>query len=88
MRQSFAITVRDVNEAPVIEGLAHDRIAENSAVDTVVGAVLITDPDTSGQRVTCAVESDGAAFRVNEDNALVVSGLLDFEAQATHQVGR
>lgn len=88
MRQSFAVTIRDMNEVPVINGLAHDRIAENSAVDAVVGAILVTDPDTSGQRVTCTVASDGAAFRVNEENVLVVSGALDFEAQVTHQVSR
>jgi len=73
------------NAAPSQIVLSNLAIAENAAVDTVVGVLSAVDPD----------ENDAATFRLTDDaggrfaivgKKLVIAGALDFESQASHAI--
>ncbi len=86
--QTFTITVTQVFDAPVIDD-AHFNLAENSAVGTVVGTIISTDPDV-GDTATFTITSgntDGT-FAINPTTGQITvanNAALDFEAHPTLQ---
>lgn len=74
-----AITVTDVDEAPVNLTLSQTTIPENSALGTVVGTLSASDPEN--QSLTWSGTS--TPFAIDGDQ-LRVSGPLDFEARASY----
>ncbi len=68
----------DVNEAPSAITLSNNNVKENSAIDTVIANVTVTDPDNEGayagkQRASCSVSSDPSGiFGIKDDVTLVV----------------
>ena len=87
---SVTINVQDVNEPPVFdEGLTTSRsIAENSAVDTSIGAaVKATDPDDGANLTYTLSGTDAASFAINDENGqLKTKAPLDFEDKQTYVV--
>ncbi len=79
---SVTVAVSDVNEAPTVITLTPSTIAENSAVDTVVGTLSTTDAD-GGQTFTYTLgpQNPAGLFKVCTANAqrLCVASGADFE---------
>ena len=80
---SVTVTVTDVNEAPVFDATEYTfRVAENSAVGTLVGTVAATDPD-DGATLTYSIS--GETFEIDADTgAITVSVALDHEATESY----
>ena len=71
------------NPAPTDIALSGTTIAENSANGTVVGSLSATDPgDTS---TFTLLNNAGGLFAISGNN-IVVNGVLDYEADASHSV--
>jgi VCBS repeat-containing protein len=89
--QDIAVTVNNVNEAPVSAALAGSSVAENAANGTVIGSVTGTDPD-AGATLSYAFTTGGNAggrFAINASTGqiTVANGtLLNFEAATSHAV--
>jgi hypothetical protein len=84
--QNIAITVTDVNEAPVAND-ATFGVDENTANGTAVGTVVATDVD-AGQTLTYAITAGNAlgAFAINSSNGqITVADVTDlnFEVNTT-----
>ncbi|MBN2749856.1 MAG: cadherin domain-containing protein, partial [Bacteroidales bacterium] len=92
--QAFAITVNNVNEAPLITSMQSFSIAENLAVGAVVGNVLATDPDAgttfNDWSITQNVDPNGngtPAFAIDAVTGLItVADAGDFDREATESV--
>ena len=69
VERKLTVYVRDVNEAPSVVTLTGNKVPENSAKGTVVGALRGTDPD-SGQKLTFTLV-DAA-----DDRFMIVNGLV------------
>jgi VCBS repeat-containing protein len=83
--KTFTIATTDVNEAPTSVLLSNSSVAENSAANTVVGALSAVDPD-AGDTTTLTLTNDaGGLFAISNGN-LVTTDPLDFEQAASHQV--
>ncbi|NIX75119.1 cadherin domain-containing protein [Microvirga terricola] len=83
----FKIIVEAVNDAPVLLGLGNDRVAENSAAGTVVGAIKATDVE--GNAIRYALLDDaGGRFKLSADgkSIVVANAKLDYEMATTHQI--
>ena len=52
--QTFTIAIGNVNEAPTNIALSNTTVAENSAVNTVVGALSGSDPDGNALTYRCS----------------------------------
>jgi hypothetical protein len=88
--QDIAVTVTNVNEAPVSAALTGSSVAENAANGTVVGTVTGTDQD-AGATLTFSFAPGGNAggrFAISSGGQITVANgsLLDFEAAASHGV--
>ena len=79
--ESFAISVTDVNEAPVVADL-NIEIEENVAVDEIMGTLVVTDPDI-GQEVTLELLDTDLPFTL-DSVSLKVAGLVNYEAQSLY----
>ena len=84
--KQLAITVNDVNEAPVVS-VATFTLPENSANATTVGSATYDDPD-GGQTHTFAIAAgnSGGAFAINAGTGEITvanSATLDFETTPT-----
>jgi subtilisin family serine protease/subtilisin-like proprotein convertase family protein len=81
--QTFAITVRDVNETPTNIALDASSINENRAAGTVVGQLSATDPDANEQFTFTLVSGDGSSgnslVTIN-GTQLVLASALNFES--------
>ncbi len=64
--QTVTINITDVNETPVMPAAGPFTVAENAAVNTVVGNVSATDPDT-GQTITYSITggNNSGVFAIN-----------------------
>jgi hypothetical protein len=83
------ITVGAANSAPTDIGLTPSIIAENSAVNTVVGTFSTTDMD-SGDIFTYSLvagdkDIDNASFNIS-GNSLRASARFDFETKSSYNV--
>ncbi|TYL84331.1 VCBS domain-containing protein [Bradyrhizobium cytisi] len=83
--KTFTIATTNVNEAPTAVLLSNTSVAENSAADTVVGALSALDPD-AGDTATFTLTNDaGGLFAILNGN-LVTTAPLNFEQATSHQV--
>ena len=87
--QVLTITVNEVNAAPTAVDLGNESVAENSAVDTVVGLLSTTDPNSGDTHtyslVAGAGDTGNAAFTI-AGNELRTAAQLDFETQSSYSV--
>jgi len=83
---TFIVNVTDANEAPTDLALTGDRVTEHAPAATVVGRVIVTDPDGFALTFTLT-DSAGGRFAL-DGNALVVANgaLLNHADSATHSV--
>lgn len=86
--QTFTITIEEVFDAPVIDD-ANFNLAENSAVGTVVGTIVSTDPDV-GDSKTFAITSGNSSgtFAINPTTGVITvanNAALDHETNQTLQ---
>jgi Ca2+-binding RTX toxin-like protein len=78
-----------LNDAPTDIALSASAVDENAANGTVVAAIAATDADAPlGDTATYTLLDDaGGRFAVSDGNLVVAdSGLLDYEAAASHNV--
>jgi VCBS repeat-containing protein len=83
--RTFQVGVTNVNEAPTAVVLSNATIAENSAANTVVGALSAVDPDAGDGATFSLIDDAGGLFAIQNGN-LVVAGALDYETAPSHQV--
>jgi len=86
-RATASIRVQDVNEAPVFPD-ATRSVAENSVVNTLVGAPLLASDQDAGQSLTYSIvagNADGLFKIVGSSGQLSVArAALDHETKATY----
>ncbi|XP_062519525.1 protocadherin alpha-C2-like [Corticium candelabrum] len=82
---SVVVTIVDVNESPSDISLNGSEISENSAVNTVVGTLTVTDPDNefiTRQSFHCLMLNKATKpFMVTNNLTLVATDFVDFEQQ-------
>ncbi|WP_088891375.1 DUF4347 domain-containing protein [Leptolyngbya ohadii] len=87
--QVLAISVTDVNEAPINLGLSTSSVLENVAPDTIVGTFLPTDPDTGNtftySLVSGTGDTDNGSFRI-DGNRLRINVSPDYETKAAYNI--
>lgn len=85
----FTIDVNNVNEEPTGVQLSNSSVAENSAVDTVIGQLTAEDPDAGNTHTFALIDGDGstdnALFNIS-GNQLQTSSVLDFEAKSSYSI--
>lgn len=86
--QTVTVTITDVNETPVIPAAGPFSAAENAAVNTVVGTVSATDPDT-GQTLTYSITGGNAdnIFAINASTGAIRianTTYLDYERATSY----
>ena len=82
--KTFTIAIGNVNEAPASISLSNTSVAENSAINTVVGAFSAFDPENNIV-AGAIIDNPGNLFALSEFN-LVVNGALDFEAAPSRTI--
>nr|WP_249810728.1 VCBS domain-containing protein [Bradyrhizobium sp. 17] len=85
VNKTFTIATTDVNEAPTAVLLSNSSVAENSAANTVVGALSVLDPDASDSATFTLTSNPGGLFAILNGN-LVTTAPLDFEQATSHSV--
>jgi len=83
--KTIQVGVTNVNEAPTAVLLSNASVAENSAPNTVIGALSAIDPDAGDTATFTLLDNAGGLFAINGAN-LVVAGALDYESATSHQV--
>jgi hypothetical protein len=87
--KNFTINVTNVNEAPTNISLSASSIAENQAVNTVVGTLSATDPDAGATftfSLACAVAgADDGSFNIIGTN-LRSSASFNFETKSSYSI--
>jgi hypothetical protein len=81
----LTVNVSNVNETPTDIALSANSVAENSAANTIVGALSATDPDIGDSASYTLIDDAGGRFAISGTN-LVVAGSLDYETATSHQV--
>lgn len=87
--QTVAITVNDVNEAPIVLAGQSFTVAERASVNTVVGTVNASDPDAAPNNVLGYSLTGGnvdGAFAINAQTGQITvanSAPLNFASNAT-----
>ena len=87
--KQFTITITNVNEAPTDITLSNSSVAENSAVNSVVGTLSSTDVD-AGDSFTYSLisgtgDTDNASFTIT-GSSLKISVVPDFETKTSYSV--
>lgn len=83
--KGFSITVRDINEAPTSFNLTNNFVMENSNPGTVIGSLVVRDPDNLGPNGTvqthvCSVIGSQVGKFVVQSNVLKLgSAAVNFE---------
>jgi gliding motility-associated-like protein len=87
--QTLTVSVTNVNEAPTNISLSASSIAENNAVNAIVGSLSSTDPDAGNTHtytlVSGAGSTDNATFSIN-GKSLKVNTSLNFEAKSSYSI--
>jgi fibro-slime domain-containing protein/RHS repeat-associated protein len=97
---SFTVTATDIagnqqtytqvvyrTSPPTAVNLATPQVLENSATNTVVGALSTLDPDGGDSYTYSLVDDANGRFKLVGDKIQVANGsLLDFEANPQHQI--
>jgi hypothetical protein len=85
----FAVTVKNVNEAPSSPSLSNSTIDENRPANSIIGTLSATDPDAGAAlsfSLTCAVAGgDDSSFNIS-GVTLHSSAVFDFEAKTSYTV--
>ncbi|EYD76425.1 calcium-binding protein, hemolysin-type [Rubellimicrobium mesophilum DSM 19309] len=86
-RQTFTISLADVNEDPTSLDLAGGTVAEGAAAGTVVGTLSAVDPD-AGETLTYTLADDAEGRFVLEGDEVRVApdAVLDFETADSHTI--
>lgn len=84
LRQNVSIYVTNVNERPTNIIMRNNKIQENAPYGSVVGSLLVEDPDNRHQHIqnhSCVVKGRASPFEINSRNQLIVKHpqMLDFE---------
>jgi hypothetical protein len=78
-----------INSAPTDLTLSSDSVAENSAIDTVVGTFSTADPDAGDTHTYTLVsgsgDADNASFTI-AGNQLRTAAAFDFEARSSYSI--
>jgi CSLREA domain-containing protein len=87
--QPFTITVTNVNETPTDISLSATSVAEDAAIDTVVGTLSTTDP-YSGNTFTYTLapgegSADNDSFNIS-DNSLRTSASFDYATKNSYTI--
>jgi hypothetical protein len=72
------------NAAPTDIALSDATVAENAELGTVIGALTGTDPE--GSALTFTLTDDANGYFDIDGTDLILSGVLDFETAASHNV--
>jgi hypothetical protein len=87
--KAFTILVTNVNETPTDIALSANAIAENLAINTVVGTLSTTDPDVGDTfnytLVSGAGSTDNASFNISGSN-LRTSAVFDYETKNSYSI--
>jgi LPXTG-site transpeptidase (sortase) family protein len=87
--KNFLVNVTNINEAPINITLSNNTVNENQPVNTVVGTLSATDPDSGATftfSLTCAAAgADDSSFNVSGMD-LRTSASFDFETQSTYSI--
>eukprot|EP00117_Sycon_ciliatum_P021146 scpid22649/ scgid18623/ Cadherin-related tumor suppressor; Protein fat len=92
IEKAFVIDVVDVNEAPTAINITGFTVLENSPNGTVIGELLVTDPDNFGpkghwQNASCsAMDNAGGIFTIVDNIVKVVQASLDYEAVQNYTI--
>ncbi len=89
---TITINLNDVNEAPTDISLSNNTVAENQPINTVIGTLSTTDPD-SGNIFTYSLVNgggscpgtDNASFNIN-GNQLRTSAAFNYEAKNSYVI--
>ncbi|MCA9142093.1 MAG: cadherin domain-containing protein [Planctomycetales bacterium] len=89
VQQVLTISISNLNEAPTAVALGSDMIAEDAAIDSVVGMLSTTDPDNGNSFTYSFVSGNGdtgnGSFTIVGDE-LRLAASLDFEMQDTYSI--
>ena len=87
--QDIAVTVTDANEAPTALAISSTSIAENNAVDAVIGTFTTTDPDAANTFSYALVsgegDTDNGSFTIS-GNQLLAGSSFNFEARSSYAI--
>ncbi len=84
---SFTLTSPNSGSAPTNIALSANSVAENSANNTVIGALTTTDPDAGDSHTYSLTDNAGGRFGISGNQLVVANGsLLDFETNTSHTV--
>ncbi|PKN86556.1 MAG: hypothetical protein CVU46_07375 [Chloroflexi bacterium HGW-Chloroflexi-8] len=88
--EAFTITVSDENESPTDITLSSSTVAENSAINTVVGILSSSDPDADNTFSYRLVDGSGGAdngsFNIITGTSLITLAVFDFETKPSYLV--
>ncbi len=86
---TVSISVDDTNLAPTDISLTNSSVAENSAINTVVGALSTTDPDPGNTFTYILVDNagypDNTSFNIDGSN-LRTSAIFNYETKASYTI--
>lgn len=89
MSDTFLLTVAAANDAPTDISLSNSSVADNSAVNTLVGTLAASDPDSlqtfTFSLVPGAGAIDNAAFTIS-GNQLRTAAVADFESKTSYRI--
>jgi VCBS repeat-containing protein len=85
--KAVAVTVTNVNEAPVVTSAATATVAEKAATSTVVYTATATDIDAGDTRSFSLGGTDAAAFNIDAATGVVtLKASADFETKAAYAI--
>lgn len=87
--QDVTVTVNDLNDAPTAINLNSNRVVENTPVNTAVGALTSTDPDSGDTHTYALVSgagSDNNGLFTIAGTQLRTNAVFDYELQTAYSV--
>ncbi len=72
--------ILDVNEAPTDIQLSPSTLAENSPAGTVIGSIIVTDPDINSTASCTIIEGDNGYLVINGLQLVAGAKKVDYEA--------
>eukprot|EP01136_Pigoraptor_vietnamica_P014679 Opistho-1_new@57081 len=81
----FTISINDVNEAPTALSLSQTSIAENNAVNAVIGTFTTSDPD-SGESFTYTLTVGPSAIGIGAGGTLIAKSVFDYETTKSYAI--
>lgn len=86
--RSLTLTLGDVNEAPVSDGMDATSVGENAVVGTAVGTASANDVDAGESLTFSLTDNAGGLFSIDAETGIVsVAGALDYETATSHAIG-